>query len=95
MSRHQPGLPPLVEGSGSLDDAIDWIRHADRVLIGAGAGLSASAGFDYGDRERFRDLFPALHAAGFGARYELIGYPLPPRHQWGFWAVHVNDIRLG
>ena len=55
MSRHQPGLPPLVEGSGSLDDAIDWIRHADRVLIGAGAGLSASAGFDYGDRERFRD----------------------------------------
>lgn len=36
-----------------------------------------------------------MHRAGFRARYELIGYPLPPRHQWGFWAVHVNDIRLG
>ncbi|WP_139415360.1 NAD-dependent protein deacetylase of SIR2 family [Agromyces laixinhei] len=86
---------PLVDGTGSFDDALDWITTADRVLIGAGAGLSAAAGYDYGDRERFAQLFPALHRAGFNARYELIGYPLPPRLQWGFWAVHVDDIRLG
>lgn len=85
----------LVLGTASFDQAAEWIAEADRVLIGAGAGLSAAAGFDYTDRARFADLFPALHTAGFRARYELIGYPLPPRHQWGFWAVHATDIRLG
>lgn len=93
MGHHQ--ATDLVAGIGSAADAMDWIRTADRVLIGAGAGLSAAAGYDYGDRERFQQLFPALHRAGFSARYELIGFPLPPRHQWGFWAVHVYDIRLG
>lgn len=84
----------LVMGDGTVDDAREWIGSADRLLIAAGAGLSAAAGFDYGDHTRFAELFPALHHAGFRARYELIGYPLPPRHQWGFWAVHVDDIRL-
>ncbi|GAA4486983.1 hypothetical protein [Microbacterium panaciterrae] len=95
MSHPHQQLPPLVGGHGTIQDAFDWVDAADRVLIGAGAGLSAAAGYDYGDTERFKELFPALHRAGFHARYELVGYPLPPRHQWGFWAVHVNDIRLG
>ncbi|WP_261163901.1 hypothetical protein [Microbacterium sp. Marseille-Q6965] len=95
MSRHHHSFPQLVAGDGSLGDALSWIRDADRVLIGAGAGLSAAAGYDYTDKARFRELFPALSAAGFSARYELIGHPLPPRYNWGYWAVHVDDIRLG
>ncbi|WP_210438462.1 SIR2 family NAD-dependent protein deacylase [Nocardioides xinjiangensis] len=84
-----------VRGSQNLDAAAAALADAERVFIGAGAGLSAAAGYDYTDRDRFADLFPWLKKAGFNARYELIGYPLPPRHQWGFWAVHVRDIRLG
>ncbi len=83
----------LVQGAGSLEQATEWVGSAQRVLIAAGAGLSAAAGFDYGDRERFAELFPALHSVGFEARYQMIGFPLPPRHQWGFWAVHVTDVR--
>lgn len=93
--RHAHTTAELVTGDGSFADALDWIRNADRVLIGAGAGLSASAGYDYSDTAQFRKLFPAFARAGFTARYELIGNPLPPRHQWGYWPAHVNDIRLG
>lgn len=86
---------PEVHASADLVGAAAALRDADRVLIAAGAGLSAAAGYDYSDRTSFIKLFPALHRAGFNARYELIGYPLPARHQWGFWAVHVRDVRLG
>lgn len=69
------------------------LAEADRVLITAGAGLSAAAGYDYGDEDRFRELFPALHRAGLRSRY-LVGVPLPPALRWGFWAVHIDDIRF-
>lgn len=71
-----------------------WLDEADRVLIAAGAGLSAAAGYDYSDPVRFAELFPALHRKGLRARYQLIGLPLPPRLLWGYWSVHVNDIRF-
>ncbi|KOG09545.1 NAD-dependent protein deacetylase of SIR2 family [Streptomyces viridochromogenes] len=69
-----------------------WLEEADRVLIAAGAGLSAAAGYDYGDTERFRELFPALYRLGLRSRY-LLGVPLPTDMMWGYWAVHIDDIR--
>lgn len=84
----------LATGAGSLDDARRWLASADAILVSAGAGLSAAAGYDYTDTQRFAELFPALHAAGFRARYQLIGARLPPTHLWGFWAVHTTDIRF-
>ncbi|TXC99795.1 NAD-dependent protein deacetylase of SIR2 family [Streptomyces sp. ISID311] len=70
-----------------------WLDEADRVLITAGAGLSASAGYDYADTARFQELFPALHRLGLRSRY-LVGVPLPPALLWGYWAVHIDDIRF-
>jgi NAD-dependent SIR2 family protein deacetylase len=52
----------------AMQDAASWIAGADRVLVTAGAGLSAAAGFDYTDGERFAELFPVLHRAGLRAR---------------------------
>ncbi|QUQ63490.1 hypothetical protein [Kutzneria sp. CA-103260] len=72
-----------------------WLDEADRVLVAAGAGLSAAAGYDYTDTRRFAELFPALYRQGLRARYQLIGLPLPPQLLWGYWAVHVDDIRFG
>ncbi|MEH0574147.1 MULTISPECIES: NAD-dependent protein deacetylase of SIR2 family [Streptomyces] len=69
-----------------------WLQEADRVLIAAGAGLSAAAGYDYGDAERFRELLPALYGLGLRSRY-LLGVPLPKDMMWGYWAVHIDDIR--
>ncbi|MFI1031844.1 NAD-dependent protein deacetylase of SIR2 family [Streptomyces sp. NPDC020951] len=71
-----------------------WLDDADRILVAAGAGLSAAAGYDYGDVERFKELFPALYRLGLRSRY-LLGVPLPPDMMWGYWAVHIDDIRFG
>lgn len=71
-----------------------WLDESDRVLIASGAGLSAAAGYDYGDAERFRELLPALHRLGLRSRY-LLGAPLPKDMMWGYWAVHITDIRHG
>ncbi|KUL25675.1 SIR2 family NAD-dependent protein deacylase [Actinoplanes awajinensis] len=72
-----------------------WLAEADRIVIGAGAGLSAAAGYDYTDTRRFAELFPALHRRGLRARYQLIGARLPAPLMWGYWATHVADIRFG
>ena len=37
----------------------ELIRNADAIIIGAGAGLSTSAGINYGEKD-FPKLFPEL-----------------------------------
>ncbi|MBK3632165.1 NAD-dependent protein deacetylase of SIR2 family [Streptomyces asoensis] len=87
------GIP--AQATAPVRDTLrSWLDGADRVLIGAGAGLSAAAGYDYGDAERFRELLPALHRLGLRSRY-LLGAPLPKDMMWGYWAVHIDDIRYG
>jgi len=72
-----------------------WIREADRVVIGAGSGLSAAAGLDFGDEADFASRFPALVRRGLKAAYEMIGYSdLSEAAFWGFWAVHVTQMRF-
>lgn len=84
--------PLATDAAGTLARLLD---RSDHVLVTAGAGLSAAAGYDYTDTYRFAELFPAHHRLGFRARYELIGRRLDPPLHWGFWAVHVNEIRFG
>ncbi|MFM9609466.1 hypothetical protein [Streptomyces niveiscabiei] len=80
---------------GTLRDTFHrWLDESDAVLVDAGAGLSAAAGYDYGDTDRFREPLPALHRLGPHSRY-LLGVPLPPDMMWGHWAVHITDIRYG
>ena len=56
--------PPSTAPSwASLDRLREALDRADAVVIGAGSGLSAAAGFDY-DGARFRTYF-----ADFEARY--------------------------
>ena len=52
--------------SGSIDTLRQVLRHADAVVIGAGSGLSTSAGFTY-DGERFEEYFSDF-AAKYGIR---------------------------
>jgi len=73
----------------------DEIRRADCVLIGAGAGLSAAAGLDYGDTRIFATLFPQLVKKGFRRQYELIGYnSWSEEESWAYWSTHVNYVRF-
>ena len=66
------------------------INTADGIVIGAGAGLSTSAGFTYSG-ERFQKYFFDF-AKRFGIRDMYSGgfYPFPDDEtRWAWWARHI------
>ncbi|MCF2706811.1 Sir2 silent information regulator family NAD-dependent deacetylase [Arcanobacterium haemolyticum] len=77
--------------SASIDKARLLMQSADRVLIGAGAGLSTAAGLSYGG-ERFRKNFPAfIQRYGMTDMYSAGFYPFPtPEDRWAYWAHHAT-----
>jgi NAD-dependent SIR2 family protein deacetylase len=69
------------------------IDEADYILIGAGAGMSAAAGIDYTDTDRFARLFPMMHKRGFTNNYQLMGYQgLDDSIMWGYLAMNVKHV---
>ena len=73
-----------------LAQLADWLDRAEAVVVGAGAGLSTSAGYEYGG-ERFRRLFPDFAAArGFTDMYSAGFFPFPtPEEKWAYWSRMV------
>ena len=76
--------------SGPIDTLRQVLSHADAVVIGAGSGLSTSAGFTY-DGERFEQYF-----ADFAAKYRIRDmysggfYPYKtPEELWAFWSRYI------
>lgn len=75
-----------------------WLRNAietaDAVLIGAGAGLSASAGMTYSGK-RFERLFPDfIRAYHFPDMYSAGFYPYDtPEEHWGYWSRYIYHNR--
>ena len=87
----------ITKSTGTYSENIkklrDALRTADVVLIGAGAGLSASAGFVY-TGERFEKHFSDF-AAKYGLRDMYSGgfYPYDtPEEFWAYWSryIYVN-----
>ena len=70
-----------------LKTALD---QADAVIIGAGAGLSTSAGFPY-DGERFHKYFADFEAKyGFHDMYSGGFYPYAtPEEHWAYWSRYI------
>ena len=66
------------------------LQDADAVLIGAGAGLSASAGFTYSG-ERFEKHFADFHAKyGFSDMYTGGFYPYTTLEEhWAYWSRYI------
>lgn len=75
-------------------DSIKKLREsldkADAVVIGAGAGLSTSAGFVY-TGERFKRYFSDFEAKyGFHDMYSGGFYPYPtPEEHWAYWSRYI------
>ena len=69
------------------------LAQADAVVIGAGAGLSAAAGFSY-TGERFQRYFSDFEAKyGFHDMYSGGFYPYSaPEEYWAYWSryIYVN-----
>lgn len=76
-----------------LRQAID---SADSVVIGAGAGLSTSAGFVYSD-DRFKEYFSDFIAKyGFQDMYSGGFYPFSsPEEHWAYWSryIYINRYK--
>lgn len=80
--------------TNSCCDKIEQLKHelasADAILIGAGSGLSTSAGFTYAGKrfeENFSDFigkygFQDMYSAGFYPFETLEAY-------WAFWSRHI------
>lgn len=69
-------------------DKLKWaFEQADAIVIGAGAGLSTAAGFEYGG-ERFQENFPGYTKRyGFSDEYSGGFYPYRTMEEfWAFWA---------
>lgn len=84
----------VSRGSGDDAEALGRLRRArdeaDAIVIGAGAGLSTSAGFTYSG-ERFERYFFDF-AAKYGIRDMYSGgfYPFPDEEtRWAWWARHI------
>ena len=70
------------------------LRDCDAVVIGAGAGLSTSAGFVY-TGERFEKYFSDF-AAKYGIKDMYSGgfYPFPTQEEfWAYWSRYIYSNR--
>lgn len=83
-----------IKSTESFSDNIKRLKNAldsaDAVVIGAGAGLSAAAGFDYGG-ERFHKYFADFEEK-YGIRDMYSGgfYPyVSPEEYWAWWSRQI------
>ena len=88
---------PITRSTGSYSENIKELKtaldSADAVIIGAGAGLSTSAGFTYSG-ERFQEHFSDFEAKyGFHDMYSGAFYHFKTAEErWAYWSrfVYVN-----
>ena len=76
--------------SGQIERLSRALSQAGAVVIGAGAGLSTSAGFTYSG-ERFEKNFADFAGKyGFSDMYAGGFYPFPTREEfWAYWSRYI------
>ncbi len=85
---------PITRSTKNFSGEIERLRHeiqsADAIVIGAGAGLSVSAGFSYGGA-RFRRYFSDFEEKyGFTDMYSGGFYPYSmPEERWAYWSRYI------
>lgn len=88
------GRTSIIRSTGNYSENIERLKkaidEADAIVIGAGAGLSTSAGFTYSG-ERFDK-----HFADFGSKYGFKDmysggfYPYKtPEEMWAYWSRYI------
>ncbi len=79
-----------MEINHSMEKAKKQLENADAVVIGAGAGLSASAGFTYSGK-RFDENFPDfIEKYGFRDMYSAGFHPYDTLEEyWAYWSRYI------
>ncbi len=66
------------------------MQSADAVIVGAGAGLSTSAGFTYSGERFERHFADFIGKYGFTDMYSAGFYPFPTEEEhWAYWSRHI------
>ncbi len=89
----------LCAGTGSREDNVARLRReldtADAIVIGAGAGLSASAGLTYSGERFEKYFFDFIDRFGITDMYSGGFYPFPDNEtRWAWWARHIYYNRF-
>ena len=90
MFLRKPILTSTERYSEQIDRLKSEIKNADAIVIGAGAGLSTSAGFIY-TGERFSSHFADFEQKyGFHDMYTGGFYPYKtPEEHWAYWSRYI------
>lgn len=98
MYLRKPISTSTANYSGQIEKLKREIQTADAIVIGAGAGMSASAGFSYSG-ERFRKHFADFEQKyGFHDMYSGGFYPYDtPEEYWAWWSrqIMLNRYEAG
>ena len=84
----------IITSTGSYSDNIQKLKHTladcDAVVVGAGAGLSTSAGFTYSGERFQKYFFDFKEKFGIADIYSGGLYPFPDEEtRWAWWARHI------
>lgn len=84
----------MSEGIGTKEEQIAKLKKAltsaESIVIGAGAGLSTSAGFTYSGERFNKYFFDFAREYGISDIYSGGFYPFPDvETRWGWWARHI------
>jgi len=84
--------------SENIIKSAEFIKNADYILIGAGAGLSAAAGLNYNDTKLFKKWYPQLSELDIKTLAQAISHFWQVSDSnrntfWAYWASHIKRIR--
>ena len=84
----------VSSGKGSREEQIELLKNeiqkADAIVIGAGAGLSTSAGFTYSGERFEKYFFDFVKEYGIRDMYSGGFYPFPNDEiRWAWWARNI------
>ena len=84
-TKHKP-----LKDMENIKKLFDTLQSADAIIVGAGAGLSTSAGFTYSG-ERFQKYFSDfIEKYGFSDMYTAGFYNFPTQEEfWAYWSRHI------
>ena len=88
------GRTSIIRSTGNYSNNIERLKkaidEADAIVIGAGAGLSTSAGFTYSGERFEKYFFDFAKRFGISDIYSGGFYPFPDDEtRWAWWARHI------
>lgn len=87
----------MSETSNKVEQIKNLINNADYILIGAGAGLSTSAGIEYSGKRFENNFAEFIEKYHFTDMYTAEFYDFKTEEEkWAYWAKHmyINDIGM-